>query len=97
MTTPNKGEFDECGCPSHVNQDGVRTVNPNCEHLRVWLEPVADGFRCSNCGKTFLAVPSDVLEELMGVFLTIQNHTTEPPTERLASDAMRRIDEVLGK
>ena len=35
------GEFDNCGCPSHVDQHGVTTVNPKwlavkaiCDFLR---------------------------------------------------------------
>lgn len=73
-------------------------TTPNkCEHP---VEDLTDneangGLRCLTCGARF--IPSDVLEELMETLLTIQNHTTEPPTEKLASEAMARIDAVLGK
>jgi hypothetical protein len=108
MTSDKPGEFDDCGCPSHVDQNGRRTVNPNCEHLRVWLDPVADGFRCSNCGRAFLAVPSDALEEARRVLAELtRDHFRETLIDARMSGAreafaqametIARIDAVLGQ
>jgi hypothetical protein len=100
MTSDKPGEFDDCGCPSHVDQNGQRTVNPNCEHLRAWLDPMAGGFQCSNCGLRF--VPCDVLEDLRTLVVATRDCVCFPgdsPCEECTArieTAARRIEEVLG-